>query len=374
MLKKSTHTAEVVRIEKIPLEGSDNLSLVNVYGYTVVINTKDWDGREIAAFIPPDVIVDTTRPEFSFLYKNGKTHHRLTAKKFNKFGVVSYGMMCPVPDTFQVGDDAWDYLGLRRYEPELDNGAAKQKNSSNAEASPPAIYNEQYDLDSFNRHHHLFKDSEAIFITEKIHGENMRVTYHSGAFHVGSHYFWKKEYASPIPPPNKEELLAKGVPPDRIEEIAAKIAEKNARPQPRNHFWTTMLADENLQKLCRDNPDVVVYGERYGHVGGYPYNCVVGETKFAAFDILKDGVYLSPAERIDLFEKYGVAYPPILVNGEAYNFELVSKLSEGLTVLGGEAHIREGVVVEPVVTRHEHRFGRLKLKCINPEYLLKKHT
>jgi hypothetical protein len=47
-------------------------------------------------------------------------------------------------------------------------------------------------------------------------------------------------------------------------------------------------------------------------------------------------------------------------------------MAEGKTLLGEAKHIREGVVVQPVVNRWDHKLGRVKLKVINPEYSLMK--
>lgn len=66
---KSTHKAEVVPVvlEKHP--NADSLSIVKVFGYTVVVNTKQWEGHTKAVYIVPDSLVDASRTEFSFLSK-----------------------------------------------------------------------------------------------------------------------------------------------------------------------------------------------------------------------------------------------------------------------------------------------------------------
>ncbi|MSR62719.1 MAG: hypothetical protein EXS08_09790 [Planctomycetes bacterium] len=51
-----------------PHPKADTLSIVRVFaGYTVCVRTADWRGRELGAYVPPDSLVDTTRPEFTFL-------------------------------------------------------------------------------------------------------------------------------------------------------------------------------------------------------------------------------------------------------------------------------------------------------------------
>ena len=68
----SQHTAEVVPVVLNRVENSDNLSWVQVFGWTVVCRTEDWIGKDRGVYIPPDEIVKTDKPEFAFLNKEAK--------------------------------------------------------------------------------------------------------------------------------------------------------------------------------------------------------------------------------------------------------------------------------------------------------------
>jgi len=62
-------------------------------------------------------------------------------------------------------------------------------------------------------------------------------------------------------------------------------------------------------------------------------------------------------------ESYGIIPAPLLYSGP-YNFDKMCELAEGLTVLGGGNHVREGVVVRPIKERVNERLGRAVIKFV----------
>jgi hypothetical protein len=63
-----------------------------------------------------------------------------------------------------------------------------------------------------------------------------------------------------------------------------------------------------------------------------------------------------------------VATVPVLERGP-FSLARVAELSRGQTTLPDQ-HIREGVVVRPVVERFDPRIGRVILKYLSDDYLL----
>jgi hypothetical protein len=55
----------------------------------------------------------------------------------------------------------------------------------------------------------------------------------------------------------------------------------------------------------------------------------------------------------------------------SYGFQLVRDFAKEVTLLGDAKHLREGVVVKPLIERHD---GRIVLKYISDDYLLAKHS
>ena len=62
---------------------------------------------------------------------------------------------------------------------------------------------------------------------------------------------------------------------------------------------------------------------------------------------------------------------PEVWRGE-YSREAVTAHVSGPTIAGNGAHFREGVVIRPLVERRDDRLGRVILKIVSEEYLLRK--
>src|SRR3990167_2192296 len=123
----STHKVEIVPIKLEPHPNADKLSLVKIHGYTCVVNTNDWAGKDEAAYVCPDSLVDTKRPEFAFL----GDRPRITVRRFR--GIFSQGLLVPAPEGSQIGDDVAEQLGVTKYEPII------KFNMGDEESPPPGF-------------------------------------------------------------------------------------------------------------------------------------------------------------------------------------------------------------------------------------------
>lgn len=106
----STFRCEVVPVTLLPHPNADSLSLVQVFGFTCVVRTADWVGRDRGVYVPVDAVVPD-RPEFAFL----DGHRRIKARRLR--GVFSMGLLLPAPWDAEVGDDLTEALGVTKYEP-----------------------------------------------------------------------------------------------------------------------------------------------------------------------------------------------------------------------------------------------------------------
>ena len=64
---KATHRAIVVPIIIEPHPNADKLGIVKVDEHIVCVNKEMWAGKDRGGYIPPQKMVGTQRPEFSFL-------------------------------------------------------------------------------------------------------------------------------------------------------------------------------------------------------------------------------------------------------------------------------------------------------------------
>lgn len=320
-MAESTHKVEVVPVTLEPHPSADSLSLVHVYGYTVVVRTDDWRGKTHGAYIPPDSLVPDT-PEYAFL----KGHRRIKVRKFR--GVISQGLLVPAPDGALIGQDVAEKLGIQHYDPIIHN--PNFITGGDAE-SPPLLHIPDYDVETYYRYPDVFKLDEEVVVTEKIHGTNARFVFTQDRMWCGSRHQWKKQ-------------------------------------EPPNLYTKALRVYPQIEKFCRGCPDTVVFGEIFGDVQDLKYGAEKGQIFFAAFDIMKNGRFLD----WDVFYEYGTTWflprVPDLYRGP-FDKEKILALADGPSVYPGASNVREGIVVRPVKERWCEEIGRVQLKAVSNAYL-----
>lgn len=319
----STFRVEVVPVRLDPHPNADSLSLVKVRGYTVVVKTDDWQDGQLAAYIPPDSVVDTTRPQFAFL----ADHPRVTVRRFR--GVYSQGLLVPAPAGSAVGDDVAEALSVTHYEPPLPA-------QTGGEAEPgPAGYRPVYDVENYHRYPDLVLPGEEVVVTEKIHGANGRFCYADGRFWCGSRTEWKRESEG-------------------------------------NVWWRALHAAKILRAFLVSMPHLTAYGEVYGSVQSLKYGHDKGAVSLRLFDFWDhfDARFLAVDELRGYWGVNDLDFAPVLYRGP-FDAERVVGLAEGESVIPGANHLREGVVVRPVVERFDPTVGRVQLKVVSNRFLEK---
>lgn len=312
----SNHKVEIVPVKLIPHQDADSLSIVNVFGWTVCVRTEDWKGRTIGAYIPPDSIVDSSRPEFTFL----KGHERIKVKKLR--GVISQGLLIPAPEGAEIGDDVMERLGIKHYEPPLNCTTGGQS------APAPAGYHPHYDIERAQRYLHLFTEGELVWITEKIHGANGRFCFDGEKMYCGSRTEWKVE---------RDDVL----------------------------WWQALKRCPWLEYFCRTHPNITVYGEVFGEVQDLNYG---RSLDVMVFDLLENNRWVEPREARVIGNN--LQWVPKI--GEIpFNFDDLKYYAEGQSKVNGASHIREGIVVKPIKERTDHEIGRVQVKIVGNGYLMR---
>lgn len=317
---KSTHKVEVVRVRREPHPNADSLSIVRVFdGYTVCVKTADWAGRPLGAYIPPDSVVDSSRPEFAFL----AGHNRIKVKRLR--GVVSMGLLIPAPEGAELGDDVAEQLGVTHYEPPTPTTAGGE-----CEPAPPG-YHPEYDVDTLRRYAHVFTPGEPVFVTEKIHGGNVRYCWSEGRMRAGSRTTWKKY-------------------------------------DPANVFWLALSRHPEIVAFCEKHPEITVYGEVYGWMQDLRYGARKGgDVWIAVFDLLAPSGWIPPREARAMAPD--LPWVPTFSEDMPFDLRLILSLAEGQSLIPGADHIREGVVVKPLLERTHPEIGRVCLKVVGNGYL-----
>lgn len=333
----SDHSVEVVPIvlEKHP--NADSLSIVNIYGFSVVVRTQDWVDKPIGAYIMPDSLVNTTREEFSFLdpkyYSDstkGGCYARIGVKKLR--GIVSMGLLVSAPEGSQLGDNVAEQLDIKHYEPPVQTTDLQGKRPSEPSAPSPPGYFPVFDVENFRKYNHLFEKGEPVFITEKLHGANLRVCYREGKHHVGSRTTWK-------------------------------------RYDPNNTWWKAVEQSDSIMQFCRENPNLTLYGEVFGWVQDLRYGAEPGEVRVRIFDVLEGDKWWNAADIIKNKIDYMIPWVPIIAFDYPFDKNDIIEIAEGPSNIFEADHGREGIVIKPMIERTDPEVGRVCLKIISNWYL-----
>lgn len=313
----STHKAVVIPINLEPHPNADKLSINRFGGYTTVLNTADWQGKTRGIFIEPDTIVDTKRPEFSFLDATGNPT-RIKVKKLR--GIYSMGLTIPTDNSDELGKDYWDTLGLQHYEPEQEFSTG-----GNWEKAPPLFANlSKYDVENLRKLEirGLFKPAEMVQVRIKYNGSNVAYVFTEGKMYVRSR--------------------------------------SGFRSKENNVFWQCLEQNPAIEKFCTDNPNVMVYGEVINIVKGFRYGLQPGQVGFRAFDFMLDSRQFIDATEIDNICKDYKIVPAELVGQTPFIYDNLLAIADMDSPFGDS--INEGVVVKPLRERvcdNERVIGKL---------------
>ncbi len=336
-----------VRISEVkPHPNADALELAMVEGslYQVVVK-KGWcQPGDARLYVPLDAVIPV---EVSDRWGVTKYLSKARVRAARLRGETSYGFLTDVeevsgdsgPRVPDVGEDVAAVYGITKYE---------QPMTLSGEQAPPIDAFHRY-TDIENRHGFpdLIEDGEEVVVSEKIHGTNARAGYVLGEdgpmFACGSHNLrihrdQNSTYEMPLLMECVEALLTSFEP--RIEDGKA--------------------VDETI-----------LFGEIYGPGVQRGFTYGVGKPQFRAFDIAVGREYLDWDAFIELCDRFDVPVVPVLYRGP-FDADRVAELLAGPTTLDGD-HIREGVVIRPVVERFNQATDRTILKWKSDDYLVHKH-
>lgn len=340
----SSLVVEVCQIDKVEKHpNADALDVVHVKGWQcVVVKGRHKEGEHII-FVPPDSILPL---ELSDKLKCTQylTHQRVKAARLR--GIVSCGLVFPNEGNWSLGTDVAEIFGITKYDPPEPMTFGGQNIRENPK------FHHYTNIDNWNNYPDVIQEGEEVVITEKIHGTNWRAAIIDGVFYVGSHHNTKKE---------------------ANESVYWQAAKRYCIEER----MRTALGDGTTNTF-------VLFGEVYGRVQDLRYG-LPQDIALRLFDLSMNGNYLD----WNLFEGtvngQGGFHEGVWPDGGYEHWPLlptvpvlykgpftsdVLKLAEGEAFAGG--HMREGIVIRSAIERWDKRVGRVILKKINPEYLVRK--
>ena len=316
---------------------ADSLDIVQVLGWQCVVKRGEFKVNDRIVYFPIDTVLTKALSDHlgvtQYLDKQ-----RIKATRLR--GEPSFGLVIPAPDGWEVGANLADYYEASKYDPptrEAQRGQGKFIDNHCAVPRNP-LFAEYTHIANLRHYPDLLASDELVVVTEKLHGTNSRIGIIDGEWAAGSHRVQRGEgdavYWSPKSRPSVEALI-------------------------------TSLAKHHRQ--------VILFGEILGSdVQSLDYG-YAGHAGYAAFDLMIDGRYLDYHSFEKLCDLYEVPMVPVVTDQCPFDFEHIRRLSNGSTHLMA-THLREGVVVKPLIERTDPRVGRVVLKFISDDFLLAKKS
>ena len=308
---------------------ADTLSCTDVDGYPVIFRTGDYAEGGKAVYVPVDAIVPHDDPRWDFL----DGHWRIKAKRLR--GVFSMGVLTHADQSWEIGADVQELLRIEKHDPDTSQEVVRGP-------SIPSPYDDHdpglcpvYDIEGLRKNRTLFEPGELVWISEKIHGQNARFVHDGERLHVGSRTRFKKPDA-PV-------------------------------------TWNQVAVHYDLAAKLAAHPGIAIYGETYGNNADMPYGVVRPEIdRLVLFDVLntKTRRWFDVDEFLSFAAELSLPVVPTLYRGP-WSPELAS-LAEGRTAMPGASHVREGIVIKPLMERQNVWVGRAFLKLAGEGYLTRK--
>jgi RNA ligase (TIGR02306 family) len=345
----STFCAPIVEVKLEKHPNADLLSVATVKGWQCVVRKADFENEAMGVYIPIDSVAAQDHPLLSFLH--GK---RVKTEKLR--GILSQGILLPlnkVKETYSLinvslGDDLHEILELKKYVPPdvLENLFGARQIPVAPLVETHEDFDKYTDIENIKNFPNAFQEGEDVYISEKLHGTSSRLGFIGDKLYIGT----------------------------RNTNLKVNVGVKYQT------IWHKVFAKEDIDKKIIEmslsfERDVIVYGEIVGK-GIQDLDYGYTEPTFYVYDLkfrsLETGqmIYLNYDELVPIVETFGLKLVPFLYRGP-YSKELLD-LRFGKNTISN-THIREGIVIKSIPERFDSGLGRVVLKSVSEDYLLRKN-
>lgn len=326
----SSLIVEVCEVSDVQEHGNaDALEIAVVKGWRCVVQKGKFQPGDTVVYFPVDTVLPLDLSD-----RLGVTKYlskgRLRAAKLR--GIISCGLVSEPDDTsWPVGQNVADHYGVTKWEPPEVHGAGDAERDH-------ALFLKYTDIENVRNFPDVLREGEYVWITEKIHGTNCRLGRIEGVRMAGSHNQRRKE----------------------PEDLSNSL------------YWMPWTL-ESVQEFFPDDPEspnAILYGEVYGDgVQDLKYGHQKGHKEFRAFDIFVDDKFMDYHHFTVFCEGYGIPMVPTIYKG-SWKPALL-ELANGRSEIAPD-QMREGIVIRPGAERWDDTVGRVILKCISDEYLVRR--
>lgn len=357
----------VFQIEKIKKhENADSLSVVEIGGYRAIVRSADFKEGDLAAYIPEQYIVPPDLLQKIGLEGKlgGRTKNRVKAVKLR--GVVSQGIVLKALPHWKVGQDVQDELLIIKYEPVIPAEMA------GLVFQVPSSHSLHFDIENVKNFDNVLEkmeeDQVPVRFTEKLHGTLSKFTLVPDSLAVKC----KDQFFTFLV--SSKGMMAKNL---------------SLQPSDSNLYWLIAREFSIEEKMRRVFAPELEQG-KIVHLLGETFGAGVQDLRytqkkdFRAFDICivnpdLSSSYLDGPEFTRKVAELGLDTVPTLYEGPFTKEEMLKHTDGKETVSGKGYHIREGVVIKPLLEMncdlfsiYNSRLGRLILKSVSEAYLFRK--
>ena len=374
----SEFVVEIVTIDGIePIEKADRLELAIIGGYRSVVPKGVYQATDVVIYVPEGAVVPSYILERENLIGKlaGAAKNRVKACKLR--GQLSQGIVMNLTnyetelgEKFSETGITWRHegmnvteaLGFLKYEPPLPRAF-----SGELKFMPGVPL--KYDIENLKKYPRVLDPDEEVVITEKLHGT-----------------FCQIGWCADIEP--DPELFGDGRVYISSKGLGGKgLVFKNNEANANNLYVRAMRECGLLEHMAEmaiyyGDSRLVIMGEVFGDVQDLKYGMGQGEIAFRVFDIYTEdseddnGFYNAN----DLHEavlnmrknmEINLDAVPFIAQGKLRDLDIPS-LTRGNSTFDPK-QIREGIVIKPATERTDRKLGRVLLKSVSEDYLLRKN-
>lgn len=352
----STFAVKVVPITVEPHPNADALELARVGDYRAVVGKGDFHSGDRVAYIPEGAVLPDDLIAAMCLTGRlaGKGANRVKAVRLR--GALSQGLCLAARPGWVEGQDVTAELGVTKYEPPIPAALAGEVYALEPHETT------RFDIENIKAFPDVFEEGEPVVFTEKVHGTFMMAVGlpaalardtdqghgAGGRFAVSSKGLMHKQLGLKHCPDNATNVYLRAAQQHHLDTLLPAAAEVVGEPV----FVLGEVAGRGIQDLT--------YGQTSNDLLFRPFLMRIGSRT------------LDDSELESWLIQLGLTRTPVLYRGP-FSKALLAEHTDGLETVSGQAqHLREGVVVTPVVERKHPELGRVVLKSVSEAYLLRK--
>lgn len=381
----STFIVPIKRIRAIERHpNADALEFVVIDGYQSIVRKATLQLGDLVAYIPEGSLLPEWLLKRLDLWDVDKNRGKLNGKQGNIVkaiklrGELSQGICYPLQKQSSIetpwlleyeqdgvltsavvdeGCNVCEALGISKYEPPIPVSMAGEVFNAGQHLTL------QFDVENWKSYPNLLQDGEQVIFTEKLHGTCTVVAVLP----------YKDAHPEAFGEKKNILIFSKG--------LGAKglVFKNNERNRDNLYVRSTRKLVERIDELQRiDSRDIneptFILGETFGPgVQDLTYGTAVDFRVFAVACGYRDNQAYCDWCIVELTAKeiLKVETVPVLYKG-LFSVDVMRQYTDGKTTMAAN-HLREGIVMVPVVERYDNTIGRVCLKSVSADYLTRRN-